>query len=399
MTYRVLATVLVALLGALAAANAPAPAPIPQPPAAEAAAFAAPPPRYRTQTHVVDEGETAGEALRKLGVDAQVFVSAAGSRLDRVYVGDRFHVDWRDGEARPWRLRVEGSGPAEIELAWNGERYVAGQRPVPYVIETGRRELVVTSSLWEAGLAAGLRPSQIVNLARVFEYEVDFNTELVEGARIELAADTLTADDGESRLGDVRAARLINGGKTHTLIRYRARDGQVGWYAPDGTGARRPFLRSPLEFSRVTSGFSTGRFHPVLKVKRPHLGVDFGAPTGTPVRAVADGVVTTAGRHGGHGNFVELDHEGPYSTSYSHLSVISVRRGQKVKQGDIIGKVGATGLATGPHLHYQFMVNGTFKDPMKVPLPQTGSLPEAERGAFFAVRDEALALLDGPKAP
>lgn len=397
MKTRILAALVVALLGGLAFAAAPEPRPLPQPPAATPEALAPIHSRYRTVSHTVEEGETASDALRALDVDPQPFVSAAGGKLDRVYVGDRFHLDHREGEDRPWRLRVEGASPTQLAFTWDGARYVASQLPIPYTITPGRKELVVESSLWEAALDAGLRPSQIIAIAHIFEYEVDFNTELVKGARIELVADTLTPETGEPRVGEPSAARLINGNKTFTFVRYRSKDGQVGWYAPDGTGARRPFLRSPLEFSRVTSGFSKGRFHPVLRVRRPHLGTDFGAPTGTPVRAVADGVVTAAGSHGGHGNYVELDHEGPYATSYSHLSAILVKRGQKVKQGDLIGRVGATGLATGPHLHYQFMVNGQHRDPMTIPLPQTGSLPEAEKAAFFAVRDAVLPLLDAPR--
>jgi len=390
-------------LGVLAAVTwfaAPVPAaPLPQPTAASVGVLPALTPRYRTEKHVVAEGETAGEVLRGLGLPADTLVGAARGRLDRLSIGDTFHVDWRDGQEAPWRVRLEGVGPTELAFLWDDGKWSTSERPIPYTIVSGARELVVESSLWEAALDAGLRPSQIVSIAKIFEYDVDFNTELVKGARIRLVADTLTAEDGSTRVGDVRAATLENGSKSWTAIRYLMRDGSTGWFAPDGTGRRRPFLRSPLEFSRVTSGFSTGRYHPILKVKRPHLGVDFGAPTGTPIRAVADGTVTTAGRNGGHGNYVALDHEGPYATSYSHLSSISVKRGQKVRQGDVIGRVGATGLATGPHLHYQFFVNGEYRDPMKVDLPMTGTLPDDERDAFFAARDKVLPMLQKATTP
>jgi murein DD-endopeptidase MepM/ murein hydrolase activator NlpD len=153
-------------------------------------------------------------------------------------------------------------------------------------------------------------------------------------------------------------------------------------------------LRSPLEFSRVTSGFNLKRFHPVLKKPRPHYGVDFGAPIGTPVRAVGDGVVEMADRNGGHGNYVKLDHEGPYSSSYSHLSSISVRRGAKVRQGEIVGFVGKTGLATGPHLHFQFWVDGRYVNPLDVELPQSEALQGEELVRFQAQRDALLAQLE-----
>ncbi len=368
---------------------------LPQPAAAAVRHLDPVAPRYRSESREVAEGDTASEVLRALGVDADGVIGAAKGRLNRLSIGDVFHVDWREDVDHPWRVRLEGTGPSELAFLWNGRGWDPSDRPIPYTVTSGARELVVNSSLWGAGLEAGLRPSQIVGVAQIFEYDVDFNTEIVKGARIRLVADTLTAEDGSSRVGDIRAASLQNGSKSYTAIRFRMADGSTGWFAPDGTGRRRPFLRSPLEFSRVTSGFSTGRYHPILKIKRAHLGVDFGAPTGTPVRAVADGVVTTAGRHGGHGNYVQLDHEGPYETSYSHLSAIRVRKGQTIHQGDLIGLVGSTGLATGPHLHYQFFVDGQNRDPMKVDLPMTGSLPDAERTAFFAARDAVLPLLEG----
>lgn len=399
MKLRVASTVVVFGLGGVAWTAWPSETrALPQPTPAMAAQLPPIPPRYRTESREVGEGDTAGEVLRALSLDADSVIGAARGRLDRLSIGDRFHVDWRADLDHPWRVRLEGAGPSELAFVWNGTGWDVGDRPIPYTVSSGAREMVVNSSLWEAGLDAGLRPSQIIGVAQIFEYDVDFNTEIVKGAIIRLVADTLTAEDGSTRVGDIRAAYLKNGSKTYTAIRFRMADGSTGWFAPDGTGRRRPFLRSPLEFSRVTSSFSTGRYHPILKVKRPHLGVDFGAPTGTPVRAVADGVVEVAGPSGGHGNFVRLDHEGPYETSYSHLSAILVRRGQKVRQGEVIGRVGATGLATGPHLHYQFFVDGEYRDPMKVDLPMTGSLPDAERDAFFAARDAVLPLLGSAPA-
>ena len=162
---------------------------------------------------------------------------------------------------------------------------------------------------------------------------------------------------------------------------------------------RRPFLRSPLEFSRVTSSFNPKRFHPVLKTRRPHNGTDFGAPTGTPVRAVASGKVTYAGRNGGHGNFVKLNHDGPYETSYSHLSRIKVKNGQQVRQGQIIGLVGSTGMSTGPHLHYQMWKNGKYVDAMKVPLPRSTPLNRALMAEFKQSVERFVPMLDAVPQP
>lgn len=405
-----LTVTVLALAGtALAVAALPASEPIAQPAPAVGGALVAPTQRYRTVSHTIAEGDTAGSVLRAMGGPTEALLAAAGSALNRLSIGDRIHLDFRDEpgpeggpsslEGRPWRMRLDRDGPDIVELMWNGTKYAAGVQPIPFTVTSGARTLTITSSLWEAAGEAGLRPPQIMELAEIFEYDIDFNTELVKGATIRAVGDTLTDDLGNQRFGGIRAAILTNGKKSWTAIRFLMKDGSVGWFAPDGTGRRRPFLRSPLAFSRVTSNFTLARYHPILKKNRAHLGVDFGAPTGTPVRAVADGVVKVAGRHGGHGNFIELDHDGPYATSYSHLSSILVKKGQTVQQGDLIGKVGSTGMSTGPHLHYQFFVNGQYKNPLTVDLPMTGSLPDAERDAFFAVRDQAMPMLTEPTPP
>lgn len=392
---RVFATVVVILLGGVGGMVAAAPAPLPQPPVATADLALAPlPSPISTVSHRVEEGETAGPILRAMGAPAEEMLAGAGSLLNRISIGDTFALDTRQGESRPFRLRLIHDPAATYELVWNGKKYVSRQIPIPYRVEPMAAAVTVTSSLWEAAMRVGFSPNQIGNLAKIFEYDVDFNTELVEGARFRLVLDRLTADDGGQKVGDIRAAILDNGKKSYSAIRFRLADGTYGWYAPDGTARKKTFLRSPLEFSRVTSSFSTGRFHPILHKMRAHKGVDLAAGTGTPVRAVADAVVSRAGWAGGHGNRVELKHEGGYSTGYSHLSRIGVKAGAKVRQGEIIGNVGSTGLSSGPHLHYEFMVNGVHRDPMKVIVPIVQPLPESEKAAFFAVRDQVLPQLE-----
>jgi len=351
---------------------------------------------FRTERRVVSAGATAGSLLRALDAgSAQDILTGAKGALDRLSIGDTLAMDWRDGEKAPWRLRLLHGSAQFVSIERAGTTWTASSVAVPYAIEDGVQALVVEqgSSLWAAADAAGLDEAQIGALAKIYEYDIDFNTEIQPGAIIRAVAEKLVGDDGSVRFGDIRAAEFVNGKKTYTAIRHVLSDGTVGWFAPEGEGRRRPFLRSPLAFSRVTSGFTHARYHPLLGVARPHLGVDYGAPTGTPVRAVADGVVGSAGWSGGFGNHVQVGHDGPYSTSYSHLSAIKVKRGEHVRQGDIIGLVGSTGMSTGPHLHYQFMVNGRFVNPVTVDLPMTGALPEGEKPAFFATRDAVLPLL------
>jgi murein DD-endopeptidase MepM/ murein hydrolase activator NlpD len=329
-----------------------------------------------------------------------MLLAAAGGRLDRLSIGDRIHVDWRGTDKSPWRLRLEHGDALVTHLERAGERWHAEQLPVPYRLEDGVQTLVVEegSSLWGAAQKYGLDEGQIGALATIYEYDVDFNTEIKPGAIIRAVTERRVADDGSARFGTIRAAEFVNGGKTYTAIRYTDKEGRVGWYAPDGRGRRKKFLRSPLAFSRVTSGFTMARWHPVLKAARPHYGVDFGCPVGTPVRAVADGTVQAAGMYGGHGNYVALDHEGPYGTSYSHLSRVSVKRGARVRQGELIGYSGNTGLSTGPHLHYQFTMNGQYVNPMTIELPSSGGPESIDMADFARARDSVMPLLEAARA-
>jgi murein DD-endopeptidase MepM/ murein hydrolase activator NlpD len=182
----------------------------------------------------------------------------------------------------------------------------------------------------------------------------------------------------------VLSAEFVNQGKAYQTVYFEYAEGNGGYYTPDGKSLRKQFLRSPLEFSRITSGFTTARFHPVLQTWRAHKGVDYGAPTGTGVRATADGVVDIAGRQGGYGNVVVLRHQGKYTTWYGHLSGFAkgVTRGKRVSQGDIIGYVGATGLATGPHLHYEFRINDVHQNPLNVAMPTTPPITADQKHRF-----------------
>ncbi len=392
---RWISLLMVAALASAAAVVFAQPAPINQPaPATLAATVHAPVARYRTESRTVEEGDTAGAVLRKMSGPVEALLAGAGGTLNRLRPGDVINLDWRTGEERPFRLRLVRDPAFTAEILWDGARYVARQVPIPYVVEESAIALTVRSSLWGSATAAGFSPGQVIALASIFEYDVDFNTELYAGARFRVVIDRLTADDGTQRVGDIHAAILENGGKEYVAIRHRAADGSVNWYDKTGTARKKAFLRSPLEFSRVTSGFSTGRYHPVLHKMRAHKGVDFAAPTGTPIRSVADGVVTKAGWAGGHGNRIEVKHEGGYATGYSHLSSIAVKKGARVRQGETIGRVGSTGMSTGPHLHYEFMVNGVHRDPLKAIVPIARPLAEAERPAFFAIRDALLPRLE-----
>lgn len=227
----------------------------------------------------------------------------------------------------------------------------------------------ILSSLFAATDAANVPDSIAVQIAEIFAADIDMRRELRRGDTFSVAYETLTAD-GEPitwnhGTGQVLAAEFVNAGKTYEAFWYRDAAGRGAYFDHMGQSKKRVFLASPMEFSRVTSGFAM-RFHPIQKKWRAHLGVDYGAPTGTPVRTVGDGVVEFAGRQNGYGNVVKIKHGNARATLYAHLSRIDVKKGQRIEQGQRIGAVGSTGWATGPHLHFEFRVNGQHVDPMRI---------------------------------
>lgn len=257
---------------------------------------------------------------------------------------------------------------------------------------------VINSSLFGAVAEAGEEDQLALDLAAIFEWDVDFNTELQRGDSFRVAVQKLYLDQRFSGYGGIVAAELVRGRNTIQALRFEGPHG-LEYFHPDGRPVKKPFLRSPLRFSRISSGFSRSRLHPILKKRRPHLGVDFAAPSGTPVRAAANGVVVAAGRNGGFGNMVRIRHPRGLESLYGHLSRIAVKRGQRVVQGDLIGAVGSTGLSTAPHLDYRIAQRGVFVNPLTMTPPPPEPLPARMMAAFTAVRDEGLALLDRQAAP
>lgn len=368
--------------------------------AAEAAeAEVVEPPAPAWEDHLIRRGETLSEILADRGLDASALRALAlpHTDLNRLRAGEilSFYVD--PAEPTPTELRYALDDSRTLHLKKEGAGWSASLEVITYDLREGTREFEVRSSLWQAALDAGLRPADIAALARVFQYDIDFNTEVRSGDRARIVVEEQWKDGALVRLGAPAAVRFTNAGKDWLAFRFVRDDGAVGYFDATGAARRKAVLRSPLELLRVTSGFNPKRFHPILKKARPHMGVDFGAPTGTPVHAVGDALVESAGRSGGHGNHVKLQHNGPYESSYSHLSRIAVKRGQKVKQGQIIGYVGSTGLSTGPHLHYQLWVKGQIVNPMTITLPNEEQLNGGELTRFQAERDRALARLDAPE--
>ncbi|MDR0672319.1 MAG: M23 family metallopeptidase [Zoogloeaceae bacterium] len=258
------------------------------------------------------------------------------------------------------------------------------------VIKTGE----IRYSLFGATDSAGIPDGIAVQMAEIFSGDIDFHRDLRKGDRFTLVYD-IQRYPGQivPRAGRILSAEFVNDGRTHQAFYYEE-NGKNGYYNADGKSLKRAFLRSPLAFSRITSGFSQ-RLHPIFKTWRAHKGVDYGAAIGTPVRATGNGVVQFVGPSGGYGNFVLLSHAGNHQTAYAHLSRFAqgLKKGDRVNQGDIIAYTGNTGWSTGPHLHYEFRVNGVQVDPMRQSIPETPPLGESQLVSFDQATRTQLALL------
>jgi murein DD-endopeptidase MepM/ murein hydrolase activator NlpD len=242
----------------------------------------------------------------------------------------------------------------------------------------------IQSSLFAAADDAGLPDSITLALADVFAGDIDFYHDLRRGDRFIVLYETRYVDGQPAGVGRILAAEFVNRGIAVHAFLWRQPDGTEGYYDETGRSSRKAFLRSPMEFSRITSGFTQARFHPVLHTMRAHQGTDFAAPEGTPVHVTADGVVMTAGEMNGYGNVVMIKHDGRYSTVYAHLSRFAegVREGSRVRQGETLGYVGQTGWATGPHLHYEIRIDNEPQDALTVALPIATNVPDDQRAEF-----------------
>ncbi len=312
--------------------------------------------------------DPAAAAFMRNDANARLALAGRAGKTVHVEADDsqalaKFSTRWpTDDEAMFKRLVVERAGSA----------FTSRIESAPYVANARLASGVIQSSLFAATDEARIPDAVAVQIAEMFSSEIDFRRALRKGDRFNVVYEALEADGEPLRTGRVLSAEFVNAGKAHQAMWFQPPGQDTlgvahkgGYYTLDGKSLRRAYLGSPLEFTRVSSGFSM-RFHPILQKWRAHLGTDFAAPTGTPARTVGDGVVSFAGVQGGYGNVVFIKHRNGHETVYAHLSRINVRVGQNVSQGDTIGLVGATGWATGPHLHFEFRVNGVHQDPMTI---------------------------------
>jgi len=318
--------------------------------------------------------------------------------LDRLRPGDIITLTHLDGELKSLTRRMSDTATLSVTRSESGFSANIIENP----LETEQAALVGTidSSLFGAVNRAGGSDTLAVTLADVFRYDIDFVNEVQPGDSFAVAYEQQWQDGEFVRDGEIVAAEFVNKGKTFRAVRYVMPDGSAEYFTPDGHSVRKAFLRFPVEFGRVSSGFSLARRHPVLNRVRAHKGIDFAAPVGTAIKAAGSGRVSFRGVKGGYGNAVILAHSGGVTTLYGHMSRYArgLSVGDKVRQGEVIGYVGMTGLATGPHLHYEYRVNGVHRNPATVPLPKAESIPADLRADFEAKTALLLAQLDSISA-
>ncbi len=254
----------------------------------------------------------------------------------------------------------------------------------------------ITSSLFASAAKAGVSDATIMNLANIFQWDVDFMLDIRQGDEFHIIVEELWRDGKRVAEGDILAAEFINQGEVFRGIRYRDPDGHTGYFAPDGRNLRQAFLRAPLEFSRISSNFNPNRRHPILNTLRAHQGVDYAAPNGTPVKTAGDGKIIFRGVKGGYGNTIIVQHGGNITTLYGHLSRFNKQHqnGSRVGQGDVIAYVGQSGLATGPHLHYEYRKNGVHLNPRTVKLPNADPISPSLKADFLRAAGPLIAQLD-----
>jgi murein DD-endopeptidase MepM/ murein hydrolase activator NlpD len=336
----------------------------------------------------IQRGDTLGSVLARLSIDdvaAQNFLrtDARARPLYQLKPGKAVRVQ-ADDDGRLMMLSYLAQGGELLTVKRVEDGFSAQSAPPGSTVRLELRAGEIRSSLFAASDAVGLPDAVTMQLAEIFSGDIDFHHDLRRGDWFTVVYEMREIDGQSAGAGRIVAAEFVNKGNVYRAFSWLGSDGSEAYYTEEGKTLRKAFMRSPLSFTRITSGFSLARFHPFLQTWRAHKGVDFAAPTGTPVHAAGDGKVASAGRQNGYGNAVVLQHGATYSTVYAHLSrfATGIKPGARVAQGDVIGYVGQTGWATGPHLHYEFRVNNEQRNPMTIALPTAQPLPSATLGVY-----------------
>ena len=349
---------------------------------------------------VVTKGDTLSTLFQKVGL--------APGAVNDVLASDRQAKQFsqlKRGQLLEFELSAEGelqslhtklSDLETISLNKGANGYAFTRTTSKPVMREAYAHGIIKSSLSASAQRAGLSHSQTMDMASIFGYDIDFAQDIRQGDEFDVIYEQKVLNGKAVGTGNILSARFTNRGKTYTAVRYTNKQGNTSYYTADGNSMRKAFIRTPVDFARISSRFSMGRKHPILNKIRAHKGVDYAAPRGTPIKAAGDGKVLLAGRRGGYGNTVIIQHGNSYRTLYGHMQGFAkgVSTGSNVKQGQVIGFIGTTGLSTGPHLHYEFQVNGVHVDPLGQKLPMADPIAKAEKARFTQQSQPLMAKMD-----
>lgn len=359
-----------------------------------------PEPALTKKIVTVRRGDTLAAIFKREGFSARELhdimqLGKQTAELKNIKPGESLEFSSNDSN-KLIRLSYKTDLTRTLQVTHSEEGFSANEEIRTPEIRLTHASETIDSSLYQSGQKAGLNDNLIMELAGIFGWDVDFALDIRKGDNFTVLYEEKYLDGEKIGYGDIVAAQFINQGKVFDAVRFVDPDGNRQYFTPEGKSMRKAFLRSPVDFRRISSRFTRERFHPVLGKKRPHRGVDYAAATGTPIKAAGDGKIIFRGTKGGYGSTVVLQHGTQYTTLYAHLS--SFKRGQRngshVKQGDIIGFVGSSGLATGPHLHYEFRVNGTHRNPLTVKFPDANPIDKKHKAQFLAQTQPLLAQLN-----
>jgi murein DD-endopeptidase MepM/ murein hydrolase activator NlpD len=353
---------------------------------------------------VVSKGDTLSTLFGKVGLPA--------SAVHEVIASDKQAKQFsqlKNGQVLQFELSPEGnlkqlhsklSETESISLSRTDKGYAFTRDLSKPNVRTAYVHGMINNSLSQSAQRAGLSHTMTMEMANIFGYDVDFTQDIRKGDEFDVIYEQKVVNGKTVSTGNILSARFVNRGKTYTAVRYTNKQGNTNYYTADGNSMRKAFIRTPVEFARISSLFSSGRKHPILNKIRAHQGIDYAAPRGTPIKATGDGKVILAGRRGGYGNTVIIQHGETYRTLYGHMQGFAkgIQSGSSVKQGQVIGYIGTTGLSTGPHVHYEFQVNGVHVDPLGQKLPTADPIAKSEKQRFMQESQPLMARMDQEKA-
>lgn len=344
-------------------------------------------PDIEWQEEKTRQGDSLSMIFKRMGLSAKTLhtIMHSGQEADgfkHIRPGQTLRFGYVEGQLT--QLQLPQSKTRTLMAVARDKGWLISQSAKPVETRIEHSHGTIRHSLFLAGNKAGLSDNTIMQMVEIFGWDIDFALDIREGDSFSVVYETQYINGEKIADGSIIAAEFINQGKSYQAARYADTAGESDYYAPNGKAMRKAFLRTPVKFSRISSRFTKRRWHPVLKRWRSHKGVDYAAARGTPIRATSNGKVTFKGRRGGYGKAIFLQHGKKYTTVYGHLNGYAkgLRKGQRVKQGQVIGYVGSTGLATGPHLHYELRVNGVHRNPLTIKLPQASALPQKQMADF-----------------